>query len=54
MGLHGKKFRFINSDPLYLNAETNGPMLSSKEDTRITSWGRIMRKWRLDSCPQFN
>jgi lipopolysaccharide/colanic/teichoic acid biosynthesis glycosyltransferase len=37
---------------MFNNAEDNGPMLSSDHDPRITRWGRIMRKWRLDELPQ--
>ena len=29
-----------------------GPLLSSDNDPRITPWGKIMRKWRLDELPQ--
>ena len=52
MGYKGKpfiiyKFRSMNTD-----AEINGPMLSSDADLRITSWGKVMRKWRLDELPQ--
>ncbi|MCY7409902.1 MAG: sugar transferase, partial [Chitinophagales bacterium] len=38
---------------MVVNAETNGPLLSSQDDKRITSWGKVMRKWRLDEIPQF-
>ncbi len=38
---------------MYDNAETNGPQLSSDDDNRITPWGKIMRKVRLDELPQF-
>ena len=34
------------------NAEKNGAMLSSAPDDRITGWGKIMRRWRLDELPQ--
>jgi lipopolysaccharide/colanic/teichoic acid biosynthesis glycosyltransferase len=27
--------------------------LSSYGDPRITTWGKIMRKWRMDELPQF-
>ncbi len=27
--------------------------LSSEDDERITTWGKTMRKWRLDELPQF-
>jgi lipopolysaccharide/colanic/teichoic acid biosynthesis glycosyltransferase len=41
------KFRSMVED-----AEKDGPALSSKNDPRITRWGRTMRKWRLDELPQ--
>jgi lipopolysaccharide/colanic/teichoic acid biosynthesis glycosyltransferase len=38
---------------MYTDAEKNGPMLSSKTDSRITTFGKFMRKVRLDEIPQF-
>jgi lipopolysaccharide/colanic/teichoic acid biosynthesis glycosyltransferase len=38
---------------MYIDSEINGPMLSSENDRRITPWGKIMRKWRIDELPQF-
>ena len=38
---------------MYINAEENGPSLSSEDDLRVTPFGRIMRKYRLDELPQF-
>ena len=37
---------------MFVDAEQDGPMLSSTNDNRITNWGKIMRKWRLDELPQ--
>jgi lipopolysaccharide/colanic/teichoic acid biosynthesis glycosyltransferase len=37
---------------MIVDAESNGPQLSSDSDLRITNWGRVMRKWRLDELPQ--
>jgi polysaccharide biosynthesis protein PslA len=37
---------------MHVDAEKNGPALSSDHDPRITLWGRTMRKWRLDELPQ--
>ena len=34
------------------NAENGVPQLSSDDDSRITNWGKIMRKWRFDELPQ--
>lgn len=53
IGIHGKPFYIYKFRSMYTNAEQHGPALSSTEDPRITSWGRIMRKWRIDELPQF-
>jgi exopolysaccharide biosynthesis polyprenyl glycosylphosphotransferase len=53
VGLHGKIFTIWKFRSMYQNSEHNGPALSSEEDPRITPWGRIMRKWRIDELPQF-
>ncbi len=34
------------------DAEKQGPQLSFATDPRVTAWGRIMRKWRIDELPQ--
>ena len=38
---------------MFLHAEQDVPLLSSKNDSRITSFGRFLRKVRLDEIPQF-
>jgi exopolysaccharide biosynthesis polyprenyl glycosylphosphotransferase len=53
IGLFGKPFFIYKFRSMYASAEANGPALSSKQDPRTTSWGRIMRKWRIDEIPQF-
>ena len=35
-----------------MDAEKEGPLLSSANDQRITHWGKTMRKWRMDELPQ--
>jgi hypothetical protein len=52
IGYKGKPFTMYKLRSMYENAEANGPMLSSDNDPRITPWGRVMRKWRLDELPQ--
>ena len=52
IGYKGKPFIMYKFRSMYPNAEDKGPALSSDNDSRITSWGRIMRKWRLDELPQ--
>lgn len=53
IGLFGKPFYIFKFRSMYVDAEKNGPALSKTADPRITSWGRVMRKWRLDELPQF-
>lgn len=53
IGLQGKAFNIIKFRSMYNDAEKHGPQLSSEEDPRITNWGRVMRKYRLDELPQF-
>ncbi|MCC6815414.1 MAG: sugar transferase [Saprospiraceae bacterium] len=53
IGLHGRPFIIYKFQSMIDEAETNGPQLSSSDDPRITNWGRIMRKYRLDELPQF-
>jgi lipopolysaccharide/colanic/teichoic acid biosynthesis glycosyltransferase len=52
VGFKGKPFRMYKFRSMVVDAEKNGPALSSDHDPRITSWGRVMRKWRLDELPQ--
>lgn len=52
IGLRGKPFTMFKFRSMYVGSEANGPALSSDDDERITSWGRVMRKWRLDELPQ--
>ena len=53
IGLNEKPFKIIKFRSMYLDAEKDGPALSSIHDSRITAWGRIMRKYRIDELPQF-
>lgn len=53
IGLYGQPFRIIKFRSMFLSAEEGGPALSRKNDPRITNWGRVMRKWRIDEIPQF-
>ena len=53
VGLRGKPFIMHKFRTMYRDAEKNGPMLSSKSDSRITPFGRFLRKVRIDEIPQF-
>jgi exopolysaccharide biosynthesis polyprenyl glycosylphosphotransferase len=54
IGQWGKPFRIYKYRSMYVNSEKGTPMLSQgSNDNRITPWGRLMRKTRLDELPQF-
>lgn len=53
IGIHGDFFKIIKFRSMFLDAEKNGPQLSSDSDPRITKWGNIMRRYRIDELPQF-
>jgi exopolysaccharide biosynthesis polyprenyl glycosylphosphotransferase len=53
IGLHGNPFNILKFRSMYSDAENGVPKLSSKDDERITPFGKFMRKVRLDETPQF-
>lgn len=53
IGQHNKPFHIFKFRSMCVDAETDGPQLSSSHDPRITTIGRFMRKTRLDELPQF-
>ena len=53
IGLHGKSFKMHKFRSMYIGAENGKPQLSSKNDNRITPFGKFLRKVRLDEIPQF-
>ena len=53
IGIGGEPFFMHKFRSMYNDAEEKGPQLSSKNDCRITPFGKFMRKVRLDETPQF-
>jgi exopolysaccharide biosynthesis polyprenyl glycosylphosphotransferase len=53
IGRFGKPFKMIKFRTMYVNSENGTPRLSSAFDDRITPFGRILRKYRIDELPQF-
>lgn len=53
IGRDMKIFYIYKFRSMYIDSEKLGPQLSKDHDPRITTWGRIMRKTRLDELPQF-
>ena len=53
IGYMGKPFQICKFRTMYVDAEREGPLLASEDDPRITPFGHVMRKYRLDELPQF-
>ncbi|MBS7562859.1 sugar transferase [Mucilaginibacter sp. Bleaf8] len=53
IGRNNKPFYIYKFRSMYIDAEQAGPQLSKDNDPRITKWGRVIRKTRLDELPQF-
>lgn len=53
LGHNRKPFRIYKFRSMRCDAEHSGPQLSSSSDPRITPFGRILRKYRIDEIPQF-
>jgi len=53
IGYLGKPFVMYKFRTMLKDAEKNGPSLSCENDERVTRFGQIMRKYRLDELPQF-
>lgn len=53
VGQYGKPFRIYKFRSMYIDAEKDGPELSSKDDERVTRFGKFMRMFRLDEIPNF-
>lgn len=52
VGINGTIFSIIKFRSMIENAENGIPQLSSENDNRITPFGKIMRKYRIDELPQ--
>jgi len=53
VGKHAKHFRIVKFRTMLKDAEINGPQWAEKYDNRITSFGKFLRRTRLDEFPQF-
>jgi exopolysaccharide biosynthesis polyprenyl glycosylphosphotransferase len=53
IGINGRIFTIPKFRSMYIGAEQGTPLLSSKDDDRVTPFGRFLRKSRLDEIPQF-
>ena len=52
IGEGNKKFNIVKFRSMTTDAEKDGPQWASKNDNRVTKWGKIMRATRIDELPQ--
>jgi exopolysaccharide biosynthesis polyprenyl glycosylphosphotransferase len=53
VGKNGEVFNIVKFRTMIKNAESDGAVFATSNDSRITPFGKIMRKSRLDEFPQF-
>jgi exopolysaccharide biosynthesis polyprenyl glycosylphosphotransferase len=53
IGKNGNVFQIYKFRTMVKNAEVNGAVFATTNDSRITPFGKFMRKTRLDEFPQF-
>lgn len=53
VGQNGQPFRIAKFRTMRMDSEAQGAAFARMGDTRITRFGRILRKFRLDELPQF-
>jgi exopolysaccharide biosynthesis polyprenyl glycosylphosphotransferase len=53
IGKNGTPFQIIKFRTMVKNAEKNGAVFATLNDTRITPFGKFLRKSRIDEFPQF-
>lgn len=53
IGRDGIVFEILKFRTMITNAETNGAVFTTVNDSRITAFGKFLRKTRIDEFPQF-
>lgn len=53
VGQNGVPFKIYKFRSMIVNAEAQGAVFASSNDTRITPFGKFLRKTRIDEFPQF-
>jgi lipopolysaccharide/colanic/teichoic acid biosynthesis glycosyltransferase len=53
VGKEGREFQLLKFRTMFHRRPECGPCLTQAGDPRVTSVGRLLRKWKLDELPQF-
>lgn len=52
VGQYGKEFKIYKFRSMVVDAEKTGAKMATKNDNRITPFGRVLRMFRIDELPQ--
>lgn len=52
MGRGGHVFRMAKFRTMFVNADAAGVLSTAKDDQRITPFGHVVRRWKIDELPQ--
>ena len=52
VGRYGKEFNIYKFRSMVVDAEKSGAKMATKNDARITPFGRVLRMFRIDELPQ--
>jgi len=52
VGQYGKEFKIFKFRSMVVDAEKSGAKMATKNDSRITPFGKILRAFRVDELPQ--
>jgi len=52
VGQYGKEFKIYKYRSMVVNAEKTGAKMATKNDARVTRFGKILRVFRIDELPQ--
>jgi lipopolysaccharide/colanic/teichoic acid biosynthesis glycosyltransferase len=52
VGLYGNEYKIYKFRSMVVHAESQGAKMASKNDARITPFGKILRLFRIDELPQ--
>ncbi len=52
VGRHGRPFKILKFRSMRTDAESDGPVWAAADDLRVTRFGRLIRKLRIDELPQ--
>src|SRR5690606_16942906 len=53
VGKYAKPFRIVKFRTMQRDSEPNGPQWTQRNDTRISRFGKFLRRTRIDEFPQF-